>query len=206
MLTVEADPSRVERRLVNGEILCPGCGEGLHPWGWASGRVVRGEDGRRVRLRPRRAYCPACRTSHVLLPVVALLRRADAAEVIGAALVAKALGAGHRAIAAQLDRPAETVRGWLRAFACSAEEICRYFTVVLVGLDPDPRMPAATGGVFSDAVAVIVAVAEAVGRRWPPVAALSPWLIACAATSGGLLHPAGPRSSINTSRLWAGWM
>jgi hypothetical protein len=37
----------------------------------------------------------------VLLPVVALLRRADLAEVIGWALVAKSAGAGARAVAAE---------------------------------------------------------------------------------------------------------
>ena len=53
----------------------------------------------------------------MLLPVVVLLRRADTSAVIGAALVAKAAGAGHRRIAMVLGRPAETVRGWLRRFA-----------------------------------------------------------------------------------------
>jgi len=42
-------------------------------------------------------------------------RRADAAEVVGAALVAKADGRGWRRIAAELDRPPATVRRWLRA-------------------------------------------------------------------------------------------
>ena len=56
----------------------------------------------------------------MLLPVSALSRRADLAEVIGAALAAKAAGAGHRRIAGWLSRPAETVRGWLRRFAVRA--------------------------------------------------------------------------------------
>jgi hypothetical protein len=55
--------------------------------------------------------------SHVLLPVFALLRRADLVEVIGAALSAKAAGVGARTIAVGLGRPVETVRGWLRSFA-----------------------------------------------------------------------------------------
>ncbi|WP_326809693.1 hypothetical protein OIE62_40760 [Streptomyces scopuliridis] len=53
----------------------------------------------------------------------ALVRRVDFAEVIGAALVAKAAGAGARTIAARLGRPVDTVRGWLRAFARRAEQI-----------------------------------------------------------------------------------
>ena len=47
----------------------------------------------------------------MLLPVVVLLRRADLAVVVGAALAAKAGGVGFRRIAVALARPAETVRG-----------------------------------------------------------------------------------------------
>ncbi|MDN5804233.1 MAG: helix-turn-helix domain-containing protein [Microlunatus sp.] len=42
------------------------------------------------------------------------MRRADATEVIGAALHAKAAGAGYRTIAVRLGRPVSTVRRWLR--------------------------------------------------------------------------------------------
>jgi len=44
----------------------------------------------------------------VLLNVSGQLRRADAAEVIGAALTWEAPGAGHRPIAARLGRAADT--------------------------------------------------------------------------------------------------
>lgn len=138
----------------------------------------------------------------MLLPVIALLRRADVAVVIGTALLAKAAGAGFRSIAAGLGRPAETVRGWLRAFSGAAESIRSWFTVVLTGLDPDPQVPAATGTAFADAVSAIFAVAAAVGRRWPVMDTVSPWQVACAATNAGLIFPSGWRSSINTSRLW----
>jgi hypothetical protein len=52
----------------------------------------------------------------VLLPAWCLARRADEAAVIGAALEAKAAGAGHRTIAGLPGCPASTVRGWLRVF------------------------------------------------------------------------------------------
>jgi hypothetical protein len=42
------------------------------------------------------------------------VRRADSTEVIGNALVANVHRAGHRTIAAALDRPVSTVRRWLR--------------------------------------------------------------------------------------------
>jgi hypothetical protein len=47
----------------------------------------------------------------VLLPVGVLVRRADAAEVVGAALVRVAAGWGHRRVALWLGRPVSTVRG-----------------------------------------------------------------------------------------------
>jgi hypothetical protein len=50
----------------------------------------------------------------VLLPSWCQPRLADATEVVGAALAAKAAGRGHRRIAADLDRSASTVRRWLR--------------------------------------------------------------------------------------------
>lgn len=81
-----------------------------------------------VVVRPRRARCSSCRVSHVLLPVFALLRRADLVEVIGAVLSAKAAGSGARTIAAGLARPVETVRGWLRTFAGRAEALRAWFS------------------------------------------------------------------------------
>jgi DNA-directed RNA polymerase specialized sigma24 family protein len=44
-------------------------------------------------------------------------------EVIGAALLAKASGLGHRRIAAALGVPATTVRRWLRRFSRRAAEL-----------------------------------------------------------------------------------
>jgi hypothetical protein len=65
-------------------------------------------------MTPRRARCAECGTTQILLPGALSQRRADTTEVIGHALAAKAGGAGFRTIAAQLGRPASTVRRWLR--------------------------------------------------------------------------------------------
>lgn len=100
MVTVEVDAGGVERRLSEGRLTCPGCGARLVGWGYARSRTVRGLDGP-VAVRPRRARCSGCSVTHVLLPVLCLLRRADTVEVIGAALAARAAGGGHRAIAAR---------------------------------------------------------------------------------------------------------
>jgi hypothetical protein len=189
VLTVEADPGSVERRLAAGGVSCPGCAGRLVPWGWARPRGLRGLRASMLPVRPRRAYCRRCGVTHVLLPVVALVRRADLVEVIGAALVAKATGAGCRTIAAWLGRPVDTVRGWLRRFAARAAAVRMVFTVLLVDTGPDPVVPAATGSWFADAVAAILGAAVAVAARWPLLGAVSPWLAASAATQGRLLAP-----------------
>lgn len=89
-----------------------------------------------LRIRPRRSRCRQCTKTHVLLPVLALLRSVDLAEVIGKALMRKAQGAsGHRTIATELSLPATTVREWLRRFFSKAELICSHFTRLAVWLD-----------------------------------------------------------------------
>ena len=104
--------------------------------GHARRRFLRGRSGGRW-LRPRRALCRSCWATHVLLPTSALLRRAALAELIGAALVAKAGGTGHRSIAARLGVPAATVRGWLRRFAARAVDIRGLATSLAYRTDPD---------------------------------------------------------------------
>ena len=191
MLTVGVDAARVEDRLVEGGLVCPGCGGELRPWGWARTRVLRDESGS-VLLRPRRSRCGSCGVSHVLLPVFALLRRADAVSVIGAALAVAAAGAGARRAAAVVGRPADTVRGWLRRFAHRAERVRVVFTALLVKVGVDPVPPAAMVSVFADAVAAIVGVSVAARSRWPGVGELPVWALAAAVSGGRLLAPGWP--------------
>ena len=189
LITVEADVAAVERRLAAGGLSCPGCADVLVGWGHGRERRLRGTTGS-VRLRPRRSRCAGCGVTHVLLPVVALRRRADLAAVIGAALTAKAAGAGHRRIARVLGRPAETVRGWLRRFGSRLEQIRGVFTVWLRALDPDPAMPLAAGSAWADAVTAISLVAAAAQRRF--VLTVSLWEVAAAVSGGRLLAPGWP--------------
>jgi hypothetical protein len=154
-------------------------------------------------LRPRRVRCGSCRVRHVLLVVSCLLRRADAAEVIGAAATAKACGVGHRRIAARLGRPASTVRGWLRALMRNVERVWAVFTALLVELDPLIGPLPVLGSGFADAVAVIGATAAAARRRLGVVGAVSAWQLASAVTGGRLLASVGFPGSINTSWPWA---
>jgi len=135
----------------------------------------------------------------VLLPVIALLRRADLAEVIGAALAARAAGAGFRTVAAGLGRAEPTVRGWLRRFGGRAEAVRVFFTVLLARTSPDPVMPAGAAGPVAAAVSAIAGAAAAVASRWPHLGAAPVWEAASAATGGLLLAPGWPPAGGNAN-------
>jgi hypothetical protein len=208
VLTVNADRDVVERQLGGGELACPSCGGVLARWGHGAERRVRlpggpdGERDRHVVLVPRRSRCRECGATHVLLPAWCLARRADAGEVIGLALEAKAAGAGHRVIAGRLGLPASTVRGWLRAFTARAEQVRSVFTALAASVVADPPLPAPAGSPVADAVAAVAAAAAAAGRV-PEVGTVARWQLAAAVTCGLLLAPAWPPRVANTSWLWA---
>ncbi len=167
MLVVGDDTEAVEGDLVAGRLACPACGGPLGRYGWARRRSVRTLSVERA-LRPRRGWCAHCEAAHVLLPAWSIPRRRDATEVIVAALVAKAGGSGHRAIAAALGRPAATVRGWLRRAAGRADATRVAATVWVRALDASAGavVPAATP--LGDALdALGLALAAAVRRLGP---------------------------------------
>lgn len=195
MLMVGSDPVEVERMLVSGQLGCPSCRGVLAPWGSSRWRTSRGERGT-VRHRPRRARCSACRGTHVLLAQEWLVRRADAVAVIGAALEARAAGAGHRPIAAALGRPVATVRGWLRRFAARAEQVRGLFTRLLHALDPSALGLVPRDCAIADAVEAIGAAAAAAVLRLSPC---EPWPFASRASGGRLLAPVPVRVVSNTS-------
>jgi hypothetical protein len=201
VLTVERDPVVVEGRLRAGELICPLCGGVLAPWGSARLRRVRGSGSAEV-VRPRRGRCGGCLRAHVLLPVNALVRRADDVEVIGSALAGRAVGLGHRSIAARLRRPESTVRGWLRRFGLRAEAVRAAFTALALTLAVDVEVPVTAGGLFADAVEAIGTAAAAAARRFG-VGIVSGWRLASAVSAGRLLAPGWPQESINTSWPWA---
>ena len=123
----------------------------------------------------------------MLLPAELLPRRRDSVEVIGAALAAHARGGGHRRVAAQLGRPAATVRNWLRGFARHAERLRVIGTLAYSQLDAlhDPIPPA--GSVTADAVEALARAARAAIMRFGPYD--SPWAIINVITAGQLLTP-----------------
>ncbi|MGH3263577.1 MAG: hypothetical protein ACRDNS_16465 [Trebonia sp.] len=192
MLMVGTDRFEVDRQLSGGQLRCPGCAGELRPWGHARSRGVR-DTQLVVTVRPRRSACSGCRRTHVLLPASLLARRADTVAVIGAALLGKATGVGHRGIAAALGRPDSTVRGWLRRFGARAESVRVLFTGLLHALDAMAVVVTPMGSGFADAVEVLGLAAASAARLFGPVPA---WQFAASA-SGGLLL--GPVRAANTS-------
>jgi hypothetical protein len=198
----------VERKLVSGELSCPGCGQRLAPWGHAAARFVRVATEQVGRIRPRRGICAGtdgCGRSHVLLPRLWLGRRVDAVSVIWAALLARAAGSGWRKITEMVRRPAATVRGWLGRFDAHAEPIRVAFAglerAVADGGDLDRLVPA--GGATADAVAQIGAACAAVRRAWGGSVFTVSVAEMVAACSGGWLLGSRPVAApglwINTS-------
>lgn len=184
MLAVADQPEQVEPRLLKGRLRCPSCADGvLGPWGFARERELRHGSGCE-RRRFRRSRCRVCKATHVLVPTSTLLRRLDDVEIIGAALLAKATGQGHRCIAAALGLPATTVRGWLRRFQRRAAAIW----ALAVGLahrdDPELGPIEARGSPVSDAVEALGVAVAAFTRRFGPIR--STWE-AVSAMTGALL-------------------
>jgi hypothetical protein len=193
MVTVEADPVRVESRLVDGGIGCPTCRDGvLGGWGYARARQVEGLGDP---VRPRRARCRACMVTHVLLPVTVLLRRAYAAERIWVVLTARAEGAGHRRAGASLGVPAATVRGWLRRAAGRLEMVRNWFVQAAVTVGVDVAIPDGSGCRWRDMLAAVATAAAAIRLRFGAagfLGAVTPQQVAVAASGGRLLAPGWP--------------
>ena len=178
------EPETVEADLAAGRLRCPTCDGPLARWGFARERQVRMREGIRS-IKPRRACCQPCETTHVLLAAWAVPRRRDGAEVIGQALLDHARGLGHRRIAARLGRPAGTVRGWLRTFARRAEQVSATASRWTRATDAsalDHVRPSGSPAV--DAVDALGRMARAVRLRLRMSA--SPWELAVVLT--GLLY------------------
>jgi hypothetical protein len=125
-----------------------------------------------------------CLVTQVLLPDSCLGRRRDGVEVIGAALVAKASGKGHRTIAAGIGIPALTVRGWLRRFSSAAGRILAHFPAWAYRLDPLQGPIGPAGSAVADAIEAIGMAARAATLRFGPRPA---WGWASAMSGGWLL-------------------
>jgi len=143
----------------------------------------------------------------VLLPASVLLRRADAATVIGTALLARAGGGGHRPIAVLLRVPPSTVRGWLRRIVSVAERVLAVLAATAAELGVEFAAPAPTTDPVAAVVEMLGALSAAMARRLG--GSCSAWRLAAVLTGGRLLAPGGPDLAPrwagrgNTSSLWA---
>ena len=186
---VVASASEAEQLLLAGDIGCPGCNAALRPHGHGRTRTVRGVGAQRVTRTPRRARCGDCGRIQILLPTEPTVRRADTTEAIGNALVVKANGAGHRTIAAGLDRPASTVRRWLRgARGGHAEWLYQQGVQKVVAVDRDlltqlapQRTP--LGWVLNTLLGAAVACRQVLGVTYPL------WSLIGSFTRGQLIAP-----------------
>ena len=196
MVTVEADLVHVESRLAAGQIDCPSCPDGvLGGWGFARVRRIHGVTGP---VRPRRARCRSCLVTHVLLPVITLLRRGYAAQTIWNALALRAHGWGHRRIADNLGLPGSTVRGWLRRTRGRLEAVRAWFLQVAVHSGIDVAIPDGSGCGWGDLVTAVATTAAAISTRFGPAgvlgAVMTP-LAMVAVSSGRLLAPGWPAAA-----------
>ena len=185
-------PERIEEDLAAGEVSCPRCAVPLRAWSWARPRRIRQLDGSSMAVRPRRARCGSCRATHVLVPADCLPHRADSAQVIGMALLARAAGHGYRRIAADLRRPVSTVRGWLRPlhdrhlrwlYGRGVQHTYRHAPQFL-----DDQKPHANA--LGDALEALGRAVVAFRRRFADTAAT--WSLVTMFTSGRLLGPTPP--------------
>lgn len=165
---------------------CAGCGNSFGRWGYARARLVRERGGSRRLVRPRRIRCRGCLITHVLLPALLVPRRADTAPVILTALLAKASGHGHRAIAAELTLPPATVRGWLRRADANAERTRGDAMRRAVVLDPLLGRSEPAGSTLGDALDAVGVAVRAARLRLGPIG--SPTAMAMI-IGGQLLHP-----------------
>ncbi|MGH2718640.1 MAG: hypothetical protein ACRDJU_08690 [Actinomycetota bacterium] len=185
---VEPEVPVVEDKLSAGEYRCPKCGGQLRPWGHARSRVVgRGDSS--ACIRPRRARCSCCLVTHVLLPVLALLRRCDLAEAIGHALALKVAAWGYRRIAATVGVPPSTVGDRGRRFAANAEAIRVGFAGLAMRLDASLAGIEARASPLADALEAIVVAHSAAARSFRPAPL---WCFASAASGGRLLANTNP--------------
>jgi hypothetical protein len=161
------DPDAARDALLAGRLSCPepGCDGVLRVWSRARARRVRRLDGGLIVLRPDRARCRRCAVTQVLLPAWCVPRRGYGVEVVGAALLAAAEGAGHRRVAACVDAPAGTVRGWLRAVRAGAPALtaCAVGVAAAAGASVFPAQAPArwAGRALPEAVAALGAAARA---------------------------------------------
>lgn len=169
---------------------CPSCRRQMIFWPGYE-RFARRQGGLRVWVR--RAKCRPCGVTHALLPAFLLVRRLDVVTVIGTALARCVAGQGVRTVAAALDVPHGTARGWRRRFRARAPTLAVGFGALAAELGADAVF---TAGPEHGAL-------EALGAAWTQVrrrggeSVPGLWEFAGLVSGGGLL-------ATTTGPPWAG--
>jgi hypothetical protein len=178
--------------LARRKLGCPDCGQMLRPWGHARERTVADLGGALITARPDRALCRGCRVTHVVLDARLLPRRGYAVAVIGKALIAAALGSGHRSVARELAVPDGTVRGWIRSARRCAVELRVTAIRILVHYGQGAMPTRWPSGELGFALEHLGAAAMVLSRYWG-LRHISPWAVINEQTRGRLLTmtPAG---------------
>ena len=116
-------------------------------------------------------------------------RRSASTEVIGVALFSAARGSSHQAVAAELDLPDDTVRGWIRRVIQQARSLTDTGTRTAHMLDPELPPLGPQSSALAYAIDALAAAAAAAVRFLGPIA--PPWEIINMFTGGLFLAPAG---------------
>ena len=161
---------------------CPRCEGRLTGWG-SYRRVVRWGAGVTV-FGVARCRCVVCGVSHALLPAFLVARRMDLASAIGMALGMAAAGRGHRPVAAVLDVPATTVRGWLRRLRSRAGGLRALFVRLALQLGAQPGRAPPPRDVLVWLLDAITAAHRAARERLGTLVAGCVWSFSSAASGG----------------------
>ena len=162
---------------------CPRCEGPLT--GWGSYRRLARWGARVTVFGVARCRCAVCEVSHALLPAFLVARRMDLAAAIGMALVMAGAGCGHRPVAAALDVPATTVRGWLRRLRARAAGLRALFVRLALQLGAQPGRAPPPRDVLAWLLDAITVAHRAARERLGAAVAGCVWSFS-SAVSGGM--------------------
>ena len=121
-------------------------------------------------------------------------------DVVGQVLLARAQGRSHRTIGAELEIPADTVRGWIRRVTARAQWLRVQGTTTAHAFDSMLPATILARSALADAVSALGSAASAVVRRLGPVG--SPWqiiaMIARGRVTGQVEVPGGGQVEVPT--------
>ena len=183
MIMVDPNSAVVDAEIARGRFKCPYDNARMILWGRGRRRVVGGVG----YLCPRRMRCTISLATHVLLPRVLLLRRADRVDRIGRQLELAATGMGYRKVAQASRASPDTVRRRIVRCCDNTSAVAAAVTRIVAQVDP-----MAPHGFGSGVIAVVDAagkLASALRRARGIAFKAAPWRAMSQATGGRMLSP-----------------